>query len=81
MTLPWRKSRLRLLLITLGLLSIAGCATIPSSSCGVLFIYTPEFTKQAAEELDYLVNTGSSPAIVQMIRDYGVTRDTIRACK
>jgi hypothetical protein len=67
--------------LTLALLTtpLAGCKTeVFSRLCPPLKEYNQEFrTKLAAEMTEAL---GKYPTILQVITDYGVTRDDIRAC-
>ena len=81
MRLKSPRNRPRSWLIALALMPLAACGTVHSEACGVLFSYSPDFQKQAATELDYLRGTGQAPHVVQLVQDYGTTRDTIRACK
>jgi hypothetical protein len=66
------------------LLSMAGCASTPkplpvaqSPSCLPLVSYTPDFQKQAAEQLQSI--PPASP-VAQMVVDYGKMRAADRAC-
>lgn len=62
----------------LGLLMLlAGC--IPNSvsiTCPSLIRYSPEFQKAALLEL----NAIKAPHLEQILSDYSITRDAIRAC-
>lgn len=68
--------------LTHGLIAAAlltGCAAVNSDPiCGTLFDYAPEFQKQAAQELSTLP-PGS--AVGELVADYGVVRQEIRACR
>ena len=64
------------------LLLLTACqATASSNSCGTLFHYSPEFEQQASAEMAMLQQSNLAPDVVQLVNDYGVTRDTIRACR
>lgn len=69
--------RLAVLAIVTSLL--AGCATALSdgASCPPVVSYSREFLARAADELDRLP---SGSAIEQMLADYQVMRDQVRAC-
>ena len=75
----WRR-RLAVLVIATSLLT--GCATAGfetggMAACPPVVEYSREFQARAAEELALLPN-GS--ALVEMISDYVVMRDQVRAC-
>ncbi len=61
------------------LMLLAGCQTVPSNSCGVLYTYSTDFQRQAAVELKEI--QAGAPHVAQLMDDYGKTRDTIRACR
>ena len=75
------KLRLAVLVTVMSLLS--GCATDGSEAravtvCPPVVEYSREFQARAAEELG-LLPEGS--AIVEMLGDYAVMRDQVRACR
>lgn len=75
------KRRLTVLAIATSLLS--GCATDGSDAsgpgtCPTIVKYSRDFRTRAADELD-LLPEGS--AIAEMLADYSVVRDQVRACR
>lgn len=74
------KQRLAALVIAMGLLS--GCATDGFDTsmvtvCPPVVDYSREFQARAAEELE-LLSEGS--AISELLKDYNVLREQVRAC-
>ena len=71
--------------IALGLVTIwlSGCATVSSdgsglATCPPVVEYSSEFQARAAEELA-LLPEGS--AVAEMLADYAVMREQVRACR
>lgn len=69
--------RLLILLLIAGL-SLSACATVVSETCPTLFDYPQQVMDQAADELEQLPNDSVLP---DLIGDYGVVREEIRACR
>ncbi len=67
-------------LVSLGLIAIllTGCVPAGSSICPPLIPYSKTFQSQLADELETVMAT--KPHIAKAMKDYGVTRDQIRAC-
>lgn len=67
------------LLVIAGTL-LTSCATVPSEgqTCPPVVEYTPEQQTRAADELEALP---AGSMLGQMILDYGVQRDVLRACR
>lgn len=59
--------------------SIAGCATVVSSTCPREVEYSADQQRQAAEELSSLPRDGVVRGM--MMPDYGRLRDQARACR
>lgn len=68
---------LRLVLALTATAWLTACATVVSETCPTLFDYSVEQQTRAAEELEALPE-GS--ALAELIGDYGVVRNEIRAC-
>lgn len=78
-----RFSTQRLAVLAIVTISLTGCATGTSEPrvvavCPPVAEYSREFQTRAAEELGMLPD-GS--AIVEMLGDYSVMRDQVRACR
>jgi hypothetical protein len=58
------------------LLLLAACRPGTALTCPPLIPYAADFQKRAMAELDAI----AAPHLEQMLNDYGVTRDAIRAC-
>jgi hypothetical protein len=59
-------------------LGLAACDPHASITCPALKSYSFEFQKAAAGELDKVMR--DAPHLSKMLKDYGVTRQAIRAC-
>lgn len=57
---------------------LAGCSTIDASPCPPLKTYTPEQNEQLAQELDTLPGDAIT---IDVIADYMLLRDQVRACQ
>ena len=68
----------RLLILPALLALSAGKCEAPHNVCPPLKIYSKTFQAELKAELERIMET--SPRVMQVIRDYGVTRDQIRAC-
>jgi len=76
-------SRRRRVALTLATIWLSGCATGSSDvgrlgACPPVVEYSREFQAQAAEELTLLPKAS---AVQDMLTDYAVVRDQLRACK
>jgi hypothetical protein len=60
------------------LLFLAGCVPGQGITCPQLKHYSQAFLNQVADEVETSMNT--SPGMVQMLKDYGVTRSAIKVC-
>lgn len=74
----------RLIVPTLLLISIGGCATGPdesdtTSDCPPLIVYSKDQQTRLADELDAL--PAGAVMIRRWIADYILTRDQLRACQ
>ena len=74
------KRRLAVLVITT--ISLTACATVASDSrvatvCPPVVEYSRDFQARAADELDLLPERS---AIAEILSDYSVMRDQVRAC-
>lgn len=72
----------RLAVLTVAMSWLTGCATVgfengSAAACPPVVEYSPAFQARAAEELARLPN-GS--AVVEMMGDYAVMREQVRAC-
>ncbi len=67
-----------LILPALALALMAGKCEAPHAACPPLKTYSAMFQKNLAEEVESVMAT--KPHIAAVIRDYGITRDQIRAC-
>lgn len=67
-----------LILPALFLALSAGKCEVPHNVCPPLKIYSKAFQSELKAELDRIMET--APRVMQVIKDYGVTRDMIRAC-
>ncbi len=76
-------SRRRLVALALATSLLSGCATVGSDrvaqgTCPPVVEYSREFQARAAEELALLPEAS---AVQDMLTDYAVVRDQLRACK
>lgn len=62
----------------LAALLLSACQPGQGITCPKLKTYSPEFLVQVADEVDAAYV--SSPGMVQMLKDYGVTRSAIKVC-
>lgn len=69
----------RLLILPLLFFTLsAGMCALPHAACPPLKAYDKTFQTNLANEVESVMDT--KPHIVKVIRDYGITRDQIRAC-
>lgn len=66
------------LILLLPLLMAGQCSPGSRVTCPALKNYPAEFQAEVAKELRIIIDT--SPHVVEMLNDYGVTRNAIRAC-
>lgn len=59
-------------------LFLVACQPGQGITCPKLKVYSQEFLNQVADEVDAAYV--SSPGMVQMLKDYGVTRSAIKVC-
>jgi len=76
----WRR---RLAALAIATISLTGCATVSSDgsgpgACPPVVGYSSEFQVRAAEEL---VRLSDGSAIAEMLSDYAVMREKVRACR
>jgi hypothetical protein len=76
----WKR---RLAALTIGTSLLSGCATVGSepggsSACPPIVEYGRGFQARVASELEMLPERS---AIIQMMGDYAVMRDQVRACR
>lgn len=69
---------MKYVLVVSAVLFLAACQPGNGITCPELKKYPPEFLQQVADEVDRSWQT--SPGMVRMLRDYGVTRNAIRVC-
>lgn len=67
-----------LILPALAFVLMAGQCEAPHAACPPLKTYSTVFQKNLAAEVESVM--ASKPHIAAVIRDYGITRDQIRAC-
>lgn len=82
MTSKARCSTLQLAVLAIATSLLSGCATVGSETgivtiCPQVVDYTREFQARAAEEL---VRLSDGSAIAEMLSDYAVMREQVRAC-